>query len=95
MHKFKLKLYMLSEVVDQFMDSCPNIEALHIGDYCGSGSVSSDGVDFLSAIRFSRLTSLSLSGFDLFDGSFVPLVRLKLKHQPSLLYIIRINYSFF
>ena len=70
------------------MDSCPNIESLHIGDYCGSGSVSSDGVDFLSAIRFSRLTSLSLSGFDLFDGSFVPLVRLKISYQCSIIQFV-------
>lgn len=80
----QFRIFLFVEVVDQFMDSCPNIESLHIGDYCGSGSVSSDGVDFLSAIRFSRLTSLSLSGFDLFDGAFVPLVRLVLINQYSI-----------
>lgn len=69
-------------VIRHLIGACPNIEALHIGnkdyedeDYETSSARSVDNLDFLFAIRFPCLTMLTLDGFPLLDGSYLPTVK--------------------
>ncbi len=58
-------------MVNHLIDACPNIESLQLGykEYGYEDKPAS--VDFLSAIRFHNLRSLSLIRFQLQDGSFL------------------------
>jgi len=64
-------------ILDRLIDACRNIDALHIGNQenIRSSSYRIKDVTFLSDIRFSKLTSLSIDGFHLLDGSYISSVR--------------------
>jgi len=69
-------------VIRHLIGACPNIEALHIGNkdyedegYETSNARSVDNLDFLFVIQFPFLTMLTLNGFPLLDGSYLPTVR--------------------
>ncbi len=61
-------------MVDHLIEACPNIESLFVGHKGNGNGEIPTSVDFLSAIRFKNLISLSLVGFNLSDGSFLPSV---------------------
>jgi len=59
--------------------ACPNIEVLHVGKLDEFAAEPSSqpvrDVNFLSAIKFSKLISLSFDGFQVSDGSYMASVR--------------------
>ena len=67
------------EVVDHLIVACPNITALHIGfkyyQYVQSQHLINN-INVLSVIQFHCLSSLTLDGFELKDGSYLSSVRL-------------------
>jgi len=61
-------------MMDRLIEACPNIESLSVGHKESPYVHFPTSIDFLSAIRFDNLRSLSLIGFQLYDGSFLPSV---------------------
>lgn len=78
---------LITEKLNHLMEACPNIVSLYVGSkedfdvFCGRRRKSSKkeelpaSVDLFSAIRFHRLESLRLIGFQLSDGSYLPSVK--------------------
>ncbi len=70
-----LFIIFFTEIIDHLIVACPNVEAFHIGKSDDFEAAPSSqpvvDVNFLSAIKFSKLTSLSLNGFQLHDGSYM------------------------
>ena len=61
----------LTDLMDYLIAACPNIESLHVGHKEYGSDRMPTSVDFLGAIRFKNLKSLSLIGFQLLNGSFL------------------------
>lgn len=72
-NQFETKTWNV-EMMDHLIQACPNILALKVGR---SSGVHGDNVNFLSAIQFHNLRSLSLHNLPLSDGSFLPSVKKK------------------
>ena len=73
--------FPIEEVVEHLINASPNLEALHVGKkYQARGRTqsrrpSTANINFLGKIHFRNLTSLTLNGFDLMDGSYLSSVR--------------------
>lgn len=76
-------------MLEEFAIVYPNIESLHLKRYDNGVNQSDD--ECLSSIQFSKLTSLSLEGFNV-NGSFLPQVKLE---QKSDYFNVYISYIFF
>ena len=61
-------------MLTHLIEACSNIESLQLGYKEYGNEEMPASVDYLSAIRFHNLRSLSLIRFQLLDGSFLPSV---------------------
>lgn len=65
-----IDVFFLIDVVDDLARAYPNVEALDLQTVCTDMETRPDR-DWLSAIRFQRLTSLGLESFNFQDGAFL------------------------
>ena len=70
-------MYYFIAFVERVVEACPNLKEFHVGVRNGNFFHKSNhprSLDFFLAIRFQHLTRLSINGFHLFDGSYLPSV---------------------
>ena len=64
----------ISDGIDYLIRACPKVEELHVKNACRQPWERMELSRFLSPIRFNRLTWLSITELNLFDGSYLPTV---------------------
>lgn len=76
------------DAISKMVESCPNVEEVHIGwPYPSNILMAFDAVDVDSLndlSRLKKLKSLTLSGFDLYDGTFLRSLFGQCRHLESL-----------